>query len=151
MKLSKREIALRLQNSSRDNCINWRGAVLRSGDNVFYKAKHHRKPQVGQIVDIVEQGRIPKAELSAVETRGKTIMTRMVLVRVRPKVDRRSTRPPDPMEYFHVGDTIKELADRYECEWVPATSVLNICFIFHIDSIQKGSFNCHGMNRVFFV
>jgi hypothetical protein len=80
MKPLKGEIAMRLQNSSRDNCINWRGAVLRTGDNVLYKAKHHQKAQVEQIVDIAEQGRIPKGELSGVETKGRTMRTRMTLV-----------------------------------------------------------------------
>jgi hypothetical protein len=46
---------------------------------------------------------------------------------------------------------LKELVDSHDLEWVPATSVLNICFIFHIDSIQKGFFSCQGMNRVFYI
>jgi hypothetical protein len=83
MKLSKGEIAMRLQNSSRDSCINWRGAILRTGDNVIYKAMHHRKSHVGQVVDmIIEQGRIPKAELASVESRGKTLRTRMVFIQI---------------------------------------------------------------------
>lgn len=151
MKLSKGEIALRLQNSSRNNCINWRGAVLRTGDNVIYKAKHHGKSHVGLLLDISDQGCIPKGELATVESRGKTPRTRMVLVRMRCEIDRRSTRRPDPMEYCHVGDSMKELVESYDCEWVPATSVINICFIFHIDSIQKGLFSCQGMKSVFFI
>jgi hypothetical protein len=151
MKLSKGELSLRLQNSSRDNCINWRGAVLRTGDNVVYKAKHQRQLIVGQIIDIKEQGRIPKGERSLVESPGKIQSTRMVLMRIRSGIDDRNVRRPDPMEYCHVGDTLKELVDSYECEWVPATAVINICFVFHIDSIQKGLFSCQGMNAVFYV
>jgi hypothetical protein len=151
MKLSKGELSLRLQNSSRDNCINWRGAVLRTGDNVVYKAKHQRQSIVGQIIDIKEQGRIPKGERSLVESPGKIQSTRMVLMRIRSGIDDRNVRRPDPMEYCHVGDTLKELVDSYECEWVPATAVINICFVFHIDSIQKGLFSCQGMNAVFYV
>jgi hypothetical protein len=151
MKLSKGDIALRLQNSSRDFCINWRGAVLRTGDNVVYRAKHHRQSLVGQIVDITEQGHIPKGERSSVESPGKTPATRMALMRIRSEVQSRTIRRPDPIEYCHVGDTTKELMETYNCEWVPVTAVTNICFIFHIDSIQKGQFSCHGMKAVYFV
>lgn len=125
--------------------------MLRTGDNVVYKAKHHRQSIVGQILDITDQGRIPKGECSFVDSPGKTPRTRMVLMRMRLELDERKIRRPDPMEYCHVGDTMKEVVDSYECEWVPATAVINICFIFHIDSIQKGLFSCQGMKSVFFV
>jgi hypothetical protein len=46
---------------------------------------------------------------------------------------------------------MKEVSKSFEAEWVPVETVTNICFIFHLDVIEKGLVSCGGMERVFFV
>jgi hypothetical protein len=150
MKLSIVEIDLRLRESCRENCINWRGAALRSGDNVHYKEQHH-KVLVGQIIDIRDYDKIMDSEQSLITKRGKHVMTRMVLIRRRSRIEGQSIRKPDPAEYCHVPDCLKEIMDTTEVEWIPASCIVGPCFIFHIDHIQKGIVGCKGMDKVYFV
>jgi hypothetical protein len=151
MKLSKALIEQRLRESCRDNCINWRGAALRSGDHVQYKGKHDTKLLVGQIVDIRDQGDISSSEGSLISKRGKCPRTRMVFIRMRSRMEGRSVRRPDPVEYSHVSDCMKEVIETDDVEWIPTTSIVGPCFIFHIDHIQKGIVGCQGMEKVYFV
>jgi hypothetical protein len=151
MKLAKGVIDSRLRDSSREICINWRGAALRTGDNVLYKAKNHRKMMAGQIIDIRDEDKIPKHEFTWIAARGKKKSGRMCLIRKLIEMGSRSARRPDPTEYCNVADCIKELVDTYEVEWVPAISVLKPCFILHIDSIQKGLFNCWGIKNLYYI
>jgi hypothetical protein len=151
MKLSKADIDLRLRESSRDHCINWRVAPLRSGDNVQYKDKLEKKVFVGQIIDIRDMVEIMDLERSLVSTRAKCPRSRMVLIRKRCKMEGRSVRKPDPVEYSNVSDCVKELMHMNEVEWIPAVFIMGPCFIFHIDDIQKGLVGCKGMDKVYFV
>jgi hypothetical protein len=153
MKLSKADIELRLRESSRDNCINWRGAALRSGDNVQYhdRDKHERTVLVGQIIDIRDLDEIMDSECPSLGRRGKGLPKRWVLIRKRIRMEGMSVRRPDPVEYSNVPDSMKEIIDTDEVEWVSSLSIMSPCFIFHIDHLQKSLFGCKGMDKVYFV
>jgi hypothetical protein len=151
MKLSKALIELRLRDSCRDNCINWRGAALRSEDHVQYTVKNDKKVLVGQIIDIQEQHDIKPSERSLISRSGKCSRTRMVFIRMRSRRKGRSVRQPDPVEYSHVSDCMKEVIDTDDVEWIPTLSIVGPCFIFHINHIQKGLVGCKGMDKVYFV
>jgi hypothetical protein len=56
--LSRKEISCRLRKSSRDNCVNWRGSPLRSGDNVIFK--NEGSYLSGQIIDIQDLRDVPQ-------------------------------------------------------------------------------------------
>jgi hypothetical protein len=62
MKLSREEITLRLQELSRENCIDWRGSAICSGDNIICYARHHHLPIPCQLVDIQDFCDIKKKE-----------------------------------------------------------------------------------------
>jgi hypothetical protein len=79
MKLSKAEIERRLTASSPDNCINWRGAPLRTGDNFLFRAGHHLYSLVGQMIDLNDQGSVPKAKKQFIGTKGKLLSSWMAL------------------------------------------------------------------------
>eukprot|EP00978_Attheya_sp_CCMP212_P000923 scaffold1968_cov34-Attheya_sp.AAC.1 len=37
-----------------------------------------------------------------------------------------------------------------DCKWVLASAVVNIAFVFHIDTVANLSFDCYGMRNGFF-
>ena len=147
--LSKALIEERLIGSSRDNCINWRGAAIRSGDNVIFKAKHHRKEHVGQIIDIQDLRDIAEDEIEPSKTKGMGPRSRWILLRLRSFVKKKEASRPDPIKYCHLPDSLLEVAETQLVEWIPAEAVLKICFIFHVDAIQKGLISCAGIDNVF--
>jgi hypothetical protein len=151
MKLSKAELERRLFGSSRDICINWRGAPLRTGDNLLFQAAHHTFPMVGQLIDLSNQDSIPSSEKQFIATKGSKSGSRMALVRLRRFVEEKHAPRPSAAECFHLPYGMKEVAETLLLEWIPVEAISNICFIFHIDLIQKGLVSCGGMERVFFI
>jgi hypothetical protein len=151
MKLGKAELERRLHNSCRDNCINWRGAAIRSGDNVVFQAKHHGSPFVGQLIDVRDHDSIPKSERDSIRTKGKNRFTRMALVRLRPFVEESDAPRPQVGDNCHLPYSMKEVSESSNVEWIPAKAMVSICFIFHMDVIQKGLVSCGGMERGFFI
>jgi hypothetical protein len=150
MKPSRGEILSRLEASSRDNCINWRGSPIRSGDNILFEGNNGIGTP-GQIIDIVDYRDIPKAERCSICPKPADGKTRMVLIRHRPFVKRKEVNLPDPVQYSSVSESTLEVADSVEVEWLPYNNVLGICFIFHIDTVQRESIPCKGMHRVFLI
>jgi hypothetical protein len=108
-------------------------------------------PLVGQLIDIKDSSSIPKSERCAVATKGKNGSTRMALVRLRPFVEEKAVQRPSSGDYCHIPYSMKEVAESQLLEWVPVSSVTNICFIFHISLIQNGLFSCGGMDRVYYI
>jgi hypothetical protein len=149
--LSEAEIQRRLIGSSRDNCFNWRGAPLRSGDNIVFQAHHHCFPFVGQMIDLLDEDSIPQSEKEFIGTRGRKSCRRMALVRLRRFVEETDAPRPPVGDCCHLPYAMKEVAETSLVEWIPVDSIMNICFIFHIDLIQKGLVSCGGMERVFFL
>jgi hypothetical protein len=149
MKLSKAEIDRRLSNSCRDSCINWMGAPIRTGDHVIVKVGGEDSPLVGQLIDIKEATYIPSGEIKC--TGGPNKAGRMALVRWFHFLDEKDVRRPSAGERCHLPTAIKEVCQTTSVEWVNALKVANICFIFHLDAIQKGMVSCGGMDRVFFI
>jgi hypothetical protein len=66
-------------------------------------------------------------------------------------VDEKQARRPPVGERCHLPYGLKEVCQTTTAEWVKGSSVVNICFIFHLDAIQKGFVSCGGMDRVFFI
>jgi hypothetical protein len=151
MKLSREVINQRLQESSRENCIDWRGSAIRSGDNIICFARHHQHPIPCQLIDIQDFRDIKKIERQDVISKPKNSRTRMILVRHRSLLDEKGVPRPKATDYCNIPDSLQEVVDTVHMEWVPATTVRGPCFIFHVDSIQRGSFMCKGMDRVFFI
>jgi hypothetical protein len=151
IKLSKVEIERRLLSSSRDNCINWRGAPLRSGDHVLLQRKGEGSFRVGQLIDLKEAGLIPEGEYPLMARKGKNCSKRMALVRMLPFVDENAPALPRAGDRCHIPYSMKEVYQSLLVEWLPVELVVNICFIFHVDLIQKGYVSCGGMERVFCV
>jgi hypothetical protein len=151
--LSRKDIMSRLRESSRDNCINWRGSPLRSGDNVMFLSRnpslHGSLP--GQIIDIQDYRDIPNRELSDVDVLSKNGRTRMILIRHRSLFKGKGATNLDPVQYSQIPDGMKEVVDTLELEWVQWNFVLSPCFIFHADTIQRGLFTSKGMERIFFI
>jgi hypothetical protein len=150
-KLSKAEIERRLKDSSRDNCINWRGAAIRSGDHVLLERPGEEDlcSFVGQLIDVMDAALVPKGEIDATFRRGKK--KRLALVRILPFVERGVASPPTAGENCHLPYSMKEVCQSTSVEWFPVDSVVNICFVFHIDCIQKGLVSCGGMESVFYI
>jgi hypothetical protein len=46
---------------------------------------------------------------------------------------------------------VKEVADSLEVEWINGRNVISPCFIFHVKTIQRGTFSCREMERLFFI
>jgi hypothetical protein len=151
MKLSRKDIQQRLRELSRDNCINWRGSAIRSGDNVLCLAHDRAAPLPCQIIDIQDYRDIGKKERASISNKPKDLRTRMVLIRHREVLCGKDVRAPDCTKYFHVPECLKEVVDTVILEWIPAFAVSSPCFIFHVDSIQKGLFTCKGMERLFYI
>jgi hypothetical protein len=151
MKLSKAEMERRLTGSSRDNCINWRGAPLRTGDNLIFQAGHHAFPMVGQLIDLTDQDLIPQAEKHYIGTKGRSSCSRMALVRVRRFVKESDVPRPLVGDCCHLPYGMNEVAKTTVAEWIPVEAISNICFIFHIELIQKGMVSCGGMDWVYFI
>jgi hypothetical protein len=151
MKLSKVEIERRLLFSSRDNCINWRGSPLRSGDHVLIQRKGETKSTVGQLIDLKVAAAIPEGESPSTPRNGKNGLKRMAFVRLYPYADENCPALPHGGEMCHLPYSMKEVCQSTLVEWIPVETVVNICFIFHVDLIQMGHVSCGGMNRVFCV
>jgi hypothetical protein len=66
-------------------------------------------------------------------------------------LDDKSVSRPSAKDYCNTPKSLQEALGTVHMEWIPATTVRGPCFIFHIDSIQRGSFMCKGMDRVFFI
>jgi hypothetical protein len=81
----------------------------------------------------------------------KNARTRMVLIRHMEVLLGKEVRRPDPTAYDLISDSLKEVAETLILEWTPAISVTSPCFIFHIDTIQKGLVPCKGMERLYFI
>jgi hypothetical protein len=151
MELSMPEIERRLLHSCRDNCINWRGAPLRSGDHVLLKRDGAVDPTVVQLIDLMVAGAIPVGEVPLTTKRGKNRLKRMALVRILPFADKNFPPLPRGGDLCHLPYSLKEVSLSTIVEWVPVEFVVNICFIFHVDAIQKGFVSCGGMERVYCV
>jgi hypothetical protein len=145
MQLSKMEIERRLLHSCRDNCIKWRGAALRSGDHILLKRKGN--VIVGQLIDLKVAGAIPEGEASDTVGKGKNALNRMAFVRFSPFTNKYFPALPRDGKLCHLPYSIKEVSQSTMVEWFPIKSLVNICFIFHVDSIQKGLVSCGGMER----
>jgi hypothetical protein len=137
MTLSKLEIERRLLFSSRDICINWQGAALRTCDYVLIQRQGDITSLVGQLIDLKELSAIPKGESNLTVRKGKHSLKRMALARFFPFVDESVPSLPWAGENCHIPYTIKEVMQLTMLEWLPVESVVNICFIFHCDTIQK--------------
>lgn len=151
IKLSRGEILGRLEESSRDNCIDWRGSPIRAGDNVVFRLSDKKPLQAGQIIDIQDFRDIRKAERSAISTKPRNGRDRMVLIRHRCIVGGKDAPPPDLVRYCQLPDSLREVADTVDLEWIPSIAVTSPCFIFHADTIQRGLFTCKGMDRFYFI
>jgi hypothetical protein len=46
---------------------------------------------------------------------------------------------------------MKEVTDTLNLEWVAWNYVVSPCFIFHIDTVQRGIFTCKGMSRCYYI
>jgi hypothetical protein len=148
---SRKEISSRLKQSSRDNCVNWRGSALRSGDNVIFRTKTDGGYIPGQIIDIKDYRDVPRKELESPFVIPKDDRTRMILIRHRTIVNIKNSHPLESARYCHVPDSMNEVADTLLLEWVLWNSVVSPCFIFHIDTIQRGLFTCKGMARCYYI
>jgi hypothetical protein len=51
---------------------------------------------------------------------------------------------------FIVACGVPELVQTMDCKWVLASDVVNIAFVFHIDTVANLSFDCYGMRNGFF-
>jgi hypothetical protein len=149
MKLSKVEIEKRLLFSSRDTCINWRGAPLRSGDHVMIKRKGESSSTVAQVIDLKAAAAIPEGESPSTPRKGLNGFKRMALVRLYPFANENVPSLPRGGEMCHIPYSIKEVIQSTIVEWLPVECVNNICFIFHCNLIQNGLVSCGGMERVF--
>jgi hypothetical protein len=76
---------------------------------------------------------------------------RMALVRWYSFVDEKEARCPPVGERCHLPYGMKEVCLTNTAEWVISSAVVNICFIFHLESIQKGHVSCAGMDRVYYI
>jgi hypothetical protein len=115
---SRKEISSRLKKSSQDNCINWRGSPLRSGDNVIFQNKSGGGYLSGQIIDIQDCRDVPPKELFSSFAVPKDKRMWMVLIRHRCMVNSNDCWPPDPMQYCYGPYNMKEVADTLLPEWV---------------------------------
>lgn len=141
----------RLRMSSRENCINWRGSVLRSGDNVIFMSKTESRSLPGQIIDIQDYRDVPNKERPFVLNVRKHGRTRMILMRHRRILKGKEIPPIDPFLYCHIPEGIEEVVDTLELEWVQWNFVISPCFIFHADTLQRGLFTCSGMERLYYI
>lgn len=151
MKLSKVEIERRLLFSSRDSCINWRGAVLRTGDHVMIKRRGEASSTVAQVIDLKACAEISQDEFPLKSRKGLNGSKRMALVRLYPFAGENVPSLSRGGKMCHIPYAIKEVLQSTIVEWLPVQCVENICFIFHCDLIQKGLVSCGGMERVFCV
>jgi hypothetical protein len=149
MKLSKAEMERRLINSTRDNCINWRGAAIRTGDNVLLNFDGGSSMLVGQLIDIKDENAVPQDEVTRSLCSKNT--GRMALVRWYHFVDEKEARRPPVGNRCHLPYSMQEVCLTTTAEWVSVCHVANICFVFHLESIQKGFVSCGGMERVYFI
>jgi hypothetical protein len=92
-------------------------------------------------------GDIPKAERISICSKPLEGKTQMVLICHRPLVKRKEVNLLDPVQYSSVLEMIKEVADSVKVEWLPHNSVMGICFIFHIDMVQRESIPYKGMHH----
>jgi hypothetical protein len=150
-KLSNVEIEKRLLLSYRDSCITWRGAALRNGDHVLLRRNGDGNSIVGQLIDLKVAAAIPEGEGTVIARNGKNGLKRMALVRLYPFADETFLALSRGGELCHLPYSIREVSQSTMVEWIPVKSVVNICFIFHVDSIQKGLVSCGGMEHVFCV
>jgi hypothetical protein len=104
---------------------------------------------IGQLIDLQDENNIPHGEIK--HSCGSKISRRMALVRWFSMIDEKDVRRPPIGERCHLPHGIKEVCQTNTVEWVPCRFVVNICFIFHLQAIQKGFVSCGGMDRVFFI
>jgi hypothetical protein len=149
LQLSKGEIEKRLLNSSRNNCINWRGSAIRSGDNVLLEIDGKTAPRIGQLIDLRDENLIPHGEIKF--TRGYKEPRRMALVSWFSLVDEKEARRSPVGDRCHLPYRMEEVCQTSTAEWVSCCGVVNICFIFHLEAIQKGYVSCGGIKRVYFL
>jgi hypothetical protein len=51
---------------------------------------------------------------------------------------------------FIVACSVPELLQSVDCCWIDASDVLNVAFVFHVESVGNCSFDCYGMRNAFF-
>jgi hypothetical protein len=149
IELSKVEIERRLLLSSRDICINWRGAALRTGDHVMVQRPGDGSSTVAQIIDLKDAASIPLGKSLSISRKGANGLKRMALLRLYPFASESVPPLHRGAEMCHIPYAMKEVLQSTIVEWLPVECVVNICFIFHCDLIQKGLVSCGGMERVF--
>jgi hypothetical protein len=145
--LSRKEITLRLREASRENCLNWRGSPLRSGGYVLFALANDMTVQTGQIIDIRDYCDIPKKEKASLISKPSDGLTRMVLIRHQSYL--KEWCSIDSGIYSDVPDGLNEVVDTLELEWIPCNAITSVCFIIHLDTIQRGFICCKGMKKFF--
>jgi hypothetical protein len=104
-----------------------------------------------QIIDIQDFRDIRKAERLEIDSKPTNGKERMVLIRHRCILSCKDVPLPDCIRHCFLPDSLNEVADTVELEWIPASAISSPCFIFHADTIQRGLFTCRGMERFFFI
>jgi hypothetical protein len=51
---------------------------------------------------------------------------------------------------FIVACSVPELLQSVDCCWINASDVLDVAFVFHVESVGNCSFDCYGMRNAFF-
>jgi hypothetical protein len=75
----------------------------------------------------------------------------MVLVRWFLFVDEKDAWCPPIGERCHLPYAMKEVCQTTTVKWAKSSVVVNICFIFYLNAIQKGFVSCGGMEQVYYI
>jgi hypothetical protein len=94
------------------------------------------------LIDIQEVTKIPPGEIKLI--RGMKTAQRMALVRWYSLVDEKEAQRPPLGERCHLPYAMKEVSQTTTAEWLNCFHVVNICFIFHLEAIQKRFVSCGG-------
>ena len=153
-------IKRRLEQSKRNNCIDIRGAVIRSGDIILANPSLTRtrtrrsakgNPVVAQVIDIEDKRNINESELAGFHARTGGGDDRMVLIRHFEFAKTKEIPRPDTIEYRHTPKSLREVVLTCELQWLPEDAVKGIAFVFHISGIESGNQSCNGMDSAYFI
>jgi hypothetical protein len=58
---------------------------------------------------------------------------------------------PDPVTYPHIPSSLQEVEIRNTMQWIEASYVKAIAFVFQIDQVNRCLFSCAGISNTFYV
>lgn len=147
------EIACRAKGSRRGNCVEIGGGLIRSGEKV--ECCREASPRdgdgaavlcIGEVIATDDRRDVRKSELPKCHLARGSAKERPVLLRK--LVAAPSEKKRDFSRHSNAPETPSEMEFARQFEWVRATAVTGMAFVFHLDAMQDGKCLCGGIMNV---